>query len=103
MMTLRVVTCLTLAALLMLSGCEKIPEKQVEKRGDIEFVHMVAKDKIPAAWGRLVSVSNSADFGHIFQLWFEDPEGAVRVAFYNVRSNEFQTEGRLIPRAEGGL
>jgi len=101
-MTMRVVTCLALAALLLLSGCEKLAEKPVEERGDIAYVHLVAKDKIPASWGRLVSVSNSADFGHIFQLWFEDAEGSVRVAFYNVRSNEFQDEGRLIPRAEEG-
>lgn len=101
-MTIRVVTCLALAALLLLSGCEKLAEKEVEVRGDIAFVPMEVKDKIPASWGRLVSVSNSSDFGHIFQLWFEDAEGSIRVAFYNVRSNEFQTEGRLIPRAEEG-
>ena len=99
---MRLVSCLALAIFLLASGCEKLPEEKLDERGDSAYVRMASEDAIPASWGRLVSVSNSADFGHIFQLWFEDTEGNVRVAFYNIRSNVFQTEGRLIPRSEEG-
>lgn len=101
-MTIRIGICLLLTALLFVSACEKLPDKSTVDRGDIAFEEMVTKDMIPAEWGRLVAVSNSSDFAHIFQLWFEDEEGAVRVAFYNLRSNEFQAEGRLIPRIKEG-
>jgi hypothetical protein len=99
-MTKRVLVLLSLLALLLVASCAKLPEKSTEMRGEIAFVHMAAKGAIPAAWGRLVAVSNSADFGHVFQLWFEDDAGAVRVAFYDMRANTFQTEGRLIPRSQ---
>lgn len=91
-----------LLALLLAASCAKLPEKPVAARGDIAFVRMVAEDAIPAAWGHLVAVSNSADFGHVFQLWFEDEVGAVRVAFYDIRTNSFQSEGRLIARSQEG-
>lgn len=97
---MRKLVLLFLLALVLVLSCAKLPEKSTEMRGDIAFVHMVAKDAIPAAWGRLVAVSNSADFGHIFQLWFEDEAGALRIAFYDMRANTFQSEGRLIPRSQ---
>lgn len=100
---MRKLALLILLALLLALSCAKLPEKPAAVRGDIAYVHMVAKDAIPAAWGRLVTVSNSADFGHVFQLWFEDEAGTVRVAFYDMRTNSFQNEGRLIPRSQEGV
>lgn len=97
---MRKLVLLSLVALLLASSCAKLPEKSTEEQGDIAYVRLVAKDSIPAAWGRLVTVSNSADFGHVFQMWFEDEAGAVRVVFYNIRSNSFQSEGRLFPRSQ---
>ncbi|MBM4116718.1 hypothetical protein FJ251_03115 [bacterium] len=100
---MRKLALLFLLALVLVVSCAKLPEKPAAVRGDIAYVRMIAKDAIPAAWGRLVAVSNSADFGHIFQLWFEDEGGAVRVAFYDMRTNSFQSEGRLIPRSQEGV
>ncbi|MCB1163093.1 hypothetical protein KDL67_10440 [bacterium] len=95
----RVIVLLILALLAL--SCARLPERAEEGRGDIPYLSMVALDSIPSAWGHLVSVSNSADFGHIFQLWFEDPTGNVRVAFYDMRDNTLQTQGRLFPRSQG--
>jgi len=97
---MRVLVLLSMLALLLTASCAKLPEKSTEAHGDIAYVRLVAKDAIPAAWGRLVAVSNSADFGHVFQLWFADEAGTVRVVFYDIRTNAFQSEGRLIPRSE---
>ncbi len=95
--------CFLLAALLLSSlSCTKIPEKMTGERGDIAMPAMPFADQIPVAWGKLVSVTTSADFGHIFQLWFEDEGGTIRVAFYNIRANTFQDKGLVIPRAEEG-
>lgn len=99
---MRRLTLFCLLAFVLVLSCAKLPEKPAAMRGDIAYLHMVAKDTIPVAWGRLVAVSNSADFGHVFQLWFEDEAGSVRVAFYDIRTNSFQSEGRLIPRSQEG-
>ncbi len=96
---MRVLVLSSMLALLIATSCAKLPEKPAPLRGDVAYVQMVAKDAIPADWGHLVAVSNSADSGHVFQLWFEDEAGAVRVAFYDVRANVFQSDGRLIPRS----
>ena len=100
-MTSRFAVCLILAVLVLLPGCEKLSDSRAH-RGDITFITMAGKAEIPADWGRLVSVHSSADHVNIFHLWFEDDEGTIRVAFYDVRDNDFQEEGLMIPRSGEG-
>lgn len=69
------------------------------EEGDVAIEKMPAVDSIPAEWGDLVAVSVNANVGHIYQLWFQDAAGNIRIVFYNIRNNELLTQGRVIPRS----
>jgi len=92
---------LLVVLLLSAASCAKLPEARSRAEGDVAIERLPTVDAIPAEWGDLVAVSNSANAGHMFQMWFQDDEGNLHVAFYNVRSNEIQSEGRLFPRSQG--
>lgn len=97
-MPVRLGTCLALVALVLVLGCARIEDRPEPTEGDIAVVEMPSPDSIPAAWGDLISVSNSSDFAHLFQLWFQDEEGTIRMVGYNLRTNEFQPDIRAFPR-----
>lgn len=50
---------------------------------------------VPASWGHLVSVSSAAQYPDLVQLWFEDAEGNVRMAVFNLTSNELAHARRI--------
>jgi len=55
-------------------------------------------DSIPAAWGKLVSVSSSPGIEDLVQLWFQDDAGIIRMAHYNVKDNFLSKQVRMIGR-----
>ena len=55
-------------------------------------------DSIPAAWGKLVSVSSSPGIADLVQLWFQDDAGIIRMAHYNVKDNYLSKQVRMIGR-----
>jgi len=97
-MLVRRGTCLALITLLLVLSCARLEHRPEPTEGDIAVVEMPSPDSIPAAWGDLIAVSNSADFAHLFQLWFQDEEGTIRMVGYNLRTNEFQPDIRAFPR-----
>jgi hypothetical protein len=43
---------------------------------------------IPAAWGRLVSVTTESTYPDLMQLWFQDDNGNVRMVAFRLRTGE---------------
>ena len=82
-------------------SCAELPERPTQEDDGGAFETLPDISSIPAEWGELEAVSSSADGGDVFQLWFQDEAGTIRVAFYNSRTNELQKDGRIIPRSGG--
>jgi len=83
-------------------ACTDLPEKPSVEEGEVALTKMPTLGTIPAGYGDLVAVSVSADYGHIFELWFQNEVGDIHIAFYNIRTNELQGEGRRISRSQEG-
>jgi hypothetical protein len=86
---------LALGVILIFFSCTKLttprePTVTVEKLTDF--------GSIPSGWGRLVSVSNRADVGHVFHLWFQDTDGTIRVVKYNDKTDQLLPKVVLISR-----
>ncbi len=82
---------------LLLMSCTKIEESPTSMGGDIAVVKVPYADSIPLNWGHLVSVSRVADY-NVYQLFFEDEDGAVRIVSYNIETNRFSPNVRIISR-----
>ena len=94
----RLIICLfTLLLSLVPLSCTKIAESPTVEGGDITIGKLPYLDSIPVNWGRLVSVSRLTDF-NVYQLWFQDEDGTVRIAFYNLDTNRFLPKVRQIAR-----
>jgi hypothetical protein len=78
-------------------SCAKLPEWSTPGKG-IAVETLPANDSIPLKWGNLVSAQNSPNMQYLFQLWFQDEQGNLRLVFYDVRSNILMTNVRHIPR-----
>ena len=100
----RVGICIVIAVpVIFLSSCTKLPEWAAQGEGDIATDTLPQEDSIPAQWGNLVSVTTSPSIAHVFQLWFQDEDGNVRLVSYSARSNSFYTTNvRLFQRGQGG-
>ncbi len=90
----RVGICFLVMTLIFLtSSCTRLSEPTALEEGEIAVEKMTDVDSIPSKWGKLVSVSNRSDWPHVFQLWFQDEDGNVRMASYNM------SRSRLLPNA----
>ena len=73
--------------LLLSSSCRRIDAPSA--RGDfITREEMQPTSAIPASWGNLVSVSSATLYPDLVQLWFQDSSGNVRMAVFNVETNQ---------------
>jgi hypothetical protein len=91
--------CLVVMVLVLLVlSCTKIPQFSAAGQGTVAIEKLPAKDSIPLKWGNLVSVTVSPDAGYYFQLWFQDEQGNLRMAIYQMRTNSLSDEVRFIPR-----
>lgn len=90
---------LFLAALLLGTlSCARLPEKPAEGAAALSSEQLPAPDSIPAAWGKLVSVTSNPSFPSWFQLWFEDETGTVRMAAFDFRTKKLDPNAVVIPR-----
>jgi hypothetical protein len=99
-MLTRVPVLLVLAGLILLfSSCTKISEEPTE--GDPEAIaieNISQANAVPSNWGKLISVSHRPDFENVFQLWFQDEDGNIRMAVYNMRKNRLLQSALIIPQ-----
>jgi len=72
-------------------GCTKLPQAPLEE--NVQIVEdLSTTDAIPHEWGNLVSTVISPDFPRRVQLWFQNEEGEIHLAFYEM------DERRLAPK-----
>ncbi len=100
----RRVALTTLLVLLIAAtvSCQPMPEFPEPGQGGLPAEDLARENEIPAAWGRLVAVTNDPNFGHLFQLWFEDTDGSVRMVTYNNRWQQLSGSAVIIRRTGGG-
>ena len=96
-MLLRRCLCVVAITLLLPLSCTELPERIPLERGAIAVEKMQGADSIPSDWGSLVAVTNRPDVSHVFQLWFQDEQGNVRMAVYNMSLNSLLPNAILIP------
>ena len=95
----RLGICVLVAIVFLLSSsCAKLPEWADKGEGNIAIESLPDADSIPAEWGDLISVTVSPNIENVFQLWFQDKDGNVRMIPYSIRKNRFWQEFVLIPR-----
>jgi outer membrane biogenesis lipoprotein LolB len=79
----------------LLLSCAKI-EKPREPTLTIQ--KLTKFDSIPLEWGNFVFVSNRPDIAHVYNLWFEDKKGTIRVVKYNNNTDQILPKVVLISR-----
>ena len=86
--------------LLMLPAfsCTKLPEKPAEGGVVLSSEQLPALDSIPAAWGKLVSVTTNPAYPGWFQLWFEDEFSTVRMVAFNLHTGQLDSNAKVFPR-----
>jgi hypothetical protein len=89
---------LVIVLLLPALSCTRLPEKSAQTGVTAGSEQMPALDSIPAAWGKLVSVTTNPAFPGWFQLWFEDESSTVRMAAFNLRTRQFDSNVTVLPR-----
>jgi hypothetical protein len=91
--------CLVVMVLVLLPfSCAKIPEWAGPGQGKVAIETVPLKDSIPLEWGNLVSVTMTTEAGYLFQLWFQDEQGNLRMVLYQMRSNTLMDQVRFIAR-----
>jgi hypothetical protein len=86
-----------LAGVLLSTSCSRLAESPPEG-GEISSESLPNPGSVPSQWGNLVSVTNSPSFDYLFHLWFEDPEGNVRMVLYDSRTAILAADAKLITR-----
>jgi hypothetical protein len=84
-------------ALLALS-CAKLPEPPTDTTKRLQNVQLPSPKAIPMEFGKLVSVTYSPFWDDVFELWFENEEGAVHLVLYDMRSQTLVIDAWAIPR-----
>lgn len=89
-----------LVVVLMLPAlsCTKLPDKTAQGGVALSSEQLSALDSIPAAWGKLVSVTTNPAYPGWFQLWFEDEMSTVRMVTFNFRTGQLDANATVFPR-----
>jgi hypothetical protein len=97
-MSHRFLGCLVVCAVLLAgASCTRLGEPGSDEQ-PLTLQTLTQTDSIPAAWGKLVSVSSSPGIADLVQLWFQDDAGIIRMAHYNVKNNYLSKQVRMIGR-----
>ncbi len=84
-------------ALLALS-CAPLPEPPTDTDTRLQFVELPSAKSIPQEFGKLVSVTYSPFWEDVFEMWFEDDGGVVRLVLYDMRAGTLVVNATVIPR-----
>jgi len=96
----RIEKCVLLVILvLLLLSCTKIPQWATPGQGNVAIETLPTKDSIPLKWGNLVSVTASpGGVRNVFELWFQDEQGNLRMVVYDVSTNSLYSNVPFITR-----
>ncbi|NIM20307.1 MAG: hypothetical protein GTO51_08765 [Candidatus Latescibacteria bacterium] len=98
-MSRRASIYLGIAVLVILNiSCAKLTEEKPVTMGAVAVEELPFEDSFPSNWGKLITVSSAPDIRHWVQLWFEDDEGNIRMATYNIIQNELSDQVRVFHR-----
>ena len=90
---------LVLVALLLTSACTKIPTPSLPgQAGVMVRERLPDSTSVPSAWGSLVAVSTTPQWGNVFELWFQDAGGNIRLAILDVTAGRMGPTATLITR-----
>jgi hypothetical protein len=96
-MLLRKTVCLLVVVFLLpILSCTRLdtpPEGEI-----LGTEKLPALSSIPLDWGKLVSVTTIPIYQGMFQLWFQDESGKVRIVGYDERSRQLAPEAVVVPR-----
>jgi hypothetical protein len=97
-MSKRAGACFVVMALVLLfMACARIDAGKSSEEGGIAFEKLAEMNSVPLNWGKLASVSALPESG-LFQLWFQDENGNIRMATYQIEANRLWSNARLIPQ-----
>ncbi len=99
-MAKKMLICLVGVSLVVfLVSCTKLPESQApEIVGKFGMETLKLGDTIPLKWGNLIAVSNSIQYPEWTRWWFQDKEGNIYIAWYNMKTNKFSDAYRFLKR-----
>jgi len=93
------VRLLVLVILLTTWSCRRLPARaQAGGTGTVALAVLPDSVSVPRAWGNLVSVTVNPAFTNVELLWFQDAEGTIRKAVFDVSTQRLHHTGTLIPR-----
>jgi len=91
-----VIAALTLLA--VVGGCARLQQTE-RPTVPLTFAQLESADKIPADYGRLVSVTSSDAFPGWAQLWFEKPDQSIVTVFVDFQHGSVRDKILVIPRS----
>jgi hypothetical protein len=88
-----------LSLVVFLFSCTKLPEaKGPIIIRDFGMETFKLGDTIPLKWGNLIAVTNSEQYPAWTWWWFQDKEGNIYMAQYNMQRNVFAAEYKFMKR-----
>jgi hypothetical protein len=75
-----------LALVLVIPSCSRL---EPPAAGNLPRETLREATTLPADWGNLVSVTSSAMYPDLLQLWFQDSAGNVRMVVYSLPNSQF--------------
>jgi hypothetical protein len=94
----KVICLLVVAFLFPIISCTRISEAPSPNAVQFGIEKLPALDSIPSDWGKLVSVNTAPNYQNFFQLWFQDENGKIRVAAYDIKNRHLYPDALVIPR-----
>jgi hypothetical protein len=91
---------LSIATLVLLTAsCAKLPSPSTGTGPTIAIEEPAASDRIPAAYGNLVAVTDLQASNSGVVLWFQDKDGNVRAVTYAPNLQRIMPKVRLFARS----
>lgn len=94
----KVICLLAVAFLFPIISCTRISEAPNQKTVQLGAEKLPALDSIPLEWGKLVSVTTTPRYQDLYQLWFQDENGKIRVAGFDIKDSRLIPVATVIPR-----
>jgi hypothetical protein len=81
------------------AACTKLPEAPFPGVGEkFGTDSMPDSSSVPAKWGNLVTVTINPAYTDVWQLWFQDSTGSIRVVVYRGLTHKMSLRAGWIPR-----
>ena len=78
-------------------SCTKL-QRAPGQAGSLPILSLSQPDSIPADWGKLVSTTISPDHAMLVLLWFQNEQGDIHLASYDMSQNKLTATATAIRR-----